>query len=35
CLDALSTPASIGRILEVTSAPGLPQQPLASVLAVG
>lgn len=31
-LDALETPESIGRIIEVTSAPGLPQQDLSSWL---
>jgi uncharacterized protein YbjT (DUF2867 family) len=33
CLDALATPASIGRILEVTSGDGVPQQSLATWLA--
>jgi uncharacterized protein YbjT (DUF2867 family) len=28
CLDALDTPASIGRIIEVTSSPSQPQTPL-------
>lgn len=33
CLDALDTPASEGRILEITSRPGHPQQSLAQWLA--
>ena len=33
CVEALATPASIGRILEVTSSKQLPPQPLAQVLA--
>ena len=33
CLEALNTPASIGRILEVTSAPELPLVQLEAVLA--
>jgi uncharacterized protein YbjT (DUF2867 family) len=33
CLDALETPASIGRILEVTSGPGLPVQSLRAWMA--
>ena len=33
CLEALNTPASIGRILEVTSAPELPLVRLETVLA--
>jgi len=33
CLEALHTPASIGRILEVTSSPEVAQLPLAQVLA--
>jgi uncharacterized protein YbjT (DUF2867 family) len=32
CLDALDTPASIGRIVEITSSPGRPQDSLASWL---
>jgi len=35
CLEALNTPASIGRILEVTSAPELPVVRLEAVLARG
>lgn len=34
CLDALSTPAAIGRIIEITSSPSQPVQSLASWLAV-
>lgn len=34
CLDALSTPAAIGKIIEITSSPEQPPQPLASWLAV-
>ena len=33
CVEALDTPESIGRILEVTSRPDLAPQPLATVLA--
>ncbi|MEB3200582.1 MAG: SDR family oxidoreductase [Synechococcaceae cyanobacterium] len=33
CLEALDTPASIGRILEVTSSPELPVLPMAQALA--
>ncbi len=33
CLEALNTPASIGQILEVTSAPELPLVRLETVLA--
>ena len=33
CLEALATPASIGRILEITSSPELPVVPLVDVLA--
>lgn len=35
CLEALNTPASIGRILEVTSDPALPVVTLQTVLAAG
>ncbi len=35
CLEALDTPASIGRILEVTSSPELPVVPLQQVLGQG
>ena len=28
CLDALEQPQACGRILEITSSPALPQQPL-------
>ena len=35
CLDALSAPAAIGRIIEITSSPEQPPQPLASWLAIG
>lgn len=35
CLEALNTPAAIGRILEVTSAADVPVLPLAQVLAAG
>lgn len=34
CVEALDTPESIGRILEVTSRPDLAPQPLATVLAI-
>ncbi|MFN9692769.1 MAG: SDR family oxidoreductase [Synechococcaceae cyanobacterium] len=33
CLEALDTPASIGRIIEVTSSPSQPVQPLQTALA--
>jgi uncharacterized protein YbjT (DUF2867 family) len=33
CLEALETPAASGRIIEITSAPGLPQQDLERWLA--
>ena len=33
CLEALDTPASIGRIIEVTSSPSQPAQPLEAALA--
>jgi uncharacterized protein YbjT (DUF2867 family) len=33
CLEALDTPASIGRIVEVTSSPSQPVQPLETALA--
>jgi len=33
CLEALETPAASGRIIEITSGPGLPQQDLAHWLA--
>ena len=33
CLDALDTPASIGRIIEITSSPQQPEQPLSQWLA--
>jgi len=32
CLDALDAPASIGRIVEITSSPGRPQDSLATWL---
>ena len=35
CLDALSAPAAIGRIIEITSSPEQPPQPLATWLAIG
>jgi len=35
CLDALETPAASGRIIEITSAPGLPVQSLQGWLAAG